>query len=393
MGMGKLDDELRSRLDALEKQGLRRHLRRISSSQPHSMVEGRLVHNFSSNDYLGLATHPALMQAAERALKDFGTGSGASRLICGSLQPHAVLEEAIAKFKCAERALVFATGYATAVGTISALVSTGDIVIIDKLAHASIVDGARLSGAKLRVFAHNDLNDLESILQWADRRRGEAKDARILVVTESLFSMDGDMAPLGEIVELKDRFGAWLMVDEAHATGLFGANRRGLVEEHKISERVDVQMGTLGKALGSAGGYIAGSALLIEYLVNRARSFIYSTAPPPSVSAASTAAVTIVASATGAQLLKRLRENLTEFHAQSGADIVAENSPIVPKIVGSEESAMQLSRKLLDSGFFVPAVRYPTVARGAARLRITFSAAHKPEDISALSHAIRCCQE
>lgn len=388
--MSEFEEELRTRLESLESQNLRRTLRPLSSPQgPHSRVADRELINFSSNDYLGLATHPRLREAATRALRDFGTGSGASRLISGSLAPHHQLEEALAEFKGTERALVFSTGYATAVGAITALVSSSDIVILDKLAHASIVDGARLSGAKLRIFAHNDLNDLESILGWADKQRASKSAARILIVTESLFSMDGDVAPLAEIVALKDRYGAWLMVDEAHGTGLFGPNRRGLIDELRLSQQVEIQMGTLGKALGSAGGYISGSAVLIDYLINKARSFIFSTAPPPAVSAASIAALEVVRSAEGDALLARLRENVRQFSAESGTPLPAENSPIVPRLVGGEEEALNFAAALLENGFLVPAIRYPTVARSQARLRFTFSAAHSTDELSALSAALK----
>jgi 8-amino-7-oxononanoate synthase len=386
--MSGFENELKARLEALEKQNLRRYLRRIDSAQGvHIALSGRDVLNFSSNDYLGLATHPRLQEAASKATQDYGTGSGASRLICGSVAPHNRLEEALAEFKGVERALVFATGYATAVGTIAALVSAGDIVVIDKLAHASIVDGARLSGAKLRVFDHNDLADLEKILKWSAEQRG--KSGRVLIVTESLFSMDGDKAPLQEIVELKERHDAWLMVDEAHATGLFGANRRGLIEEQGLSGRVEVQMGTLGKALGSAGGYIAGAGVLIDFLVNRARSFIFSTAPPPSVSAASIAGIEVVRSKEGKDLLRNLRANVATFCELGKTVPPGENSPIVPWNVGDEASAMNASESLLRAGFLVPAIRYPTVARGKARLRITFSAAHRAEQVESLVAALR----
>ena len=384
------EEDLRARLGEIEAQNLRRVLRRIDSpQQPRAVVAGREVLNFSSNDYLGLAMHPQVREAAAKAARDFGAGSGASRLISGSLAAHHELEEALAEFKGTERALVFSTGYATALGTIAALVSAGDIVVIDKLAHASIVDGARLSGAKLRVFNHNDVSDLEKILGWAEGQRAASSKTRVLIVTESLFSMDGDVAPLREIVELKERFGAWLMIDEAHATGLFGQNRCGLVEEFGLRGRVEVQMGTLGKALGSAGGYIAGAAVLVDYLVNRARSFIFSTAPPPAVSAASMAAIRIVRSGEGNELVNRLRRNILLFCRESRIAPAPENSPIVPMQIGAEEDAVKIAAKLLDAGFFAPAIRYPTVARGQARLRFSFSAAHMPEDISALMAALK----
>lgn len=387
--MGSFEEELLRRLKLLDEENLRRRLRRLASPQhPRACVDGRSVLNFSSNDYLGLATHPALKEAAMSAIREFGTGSGASRLVCGSLPAHHELDEALADFKGTESALVFSTGYATALGTITALVSSPDIVVIDQLVHASIVDAARLSRAKLRVFAHNDLDDLEAILKWSDSQRSKTNGPKVLIVTESLFSMDGDIAPLREIVALKERFGAWLMVDEAHATGLFGQAQRGLVEELDLSGRVEVQMGTLGKALGAAGGYIAGSRALTDYLVNKARSFIFSTAPPPSVAASAKAALELVRSTEGKELLTRLRRNLALFSATKSARLAAEHSPIIPLIVGGEEAALQKSRALLEAGFLVPAIRFPTVARGKARLRLTFSAAHTEEEVRRLMEVI-----
>ncbi|MEP6663231.1 MAG: 8-amino-7-oxononanoate synthase, partial [Verrucomicrobiota bacterium] len=280
------NSELGQRLDELREQNLFRELRRIDSPQsPHIQIDGKPFLNFSSNDYLGLANDPLLKNAAIEAVEKFGAGSGASRLICGSLAPHHELEETLAQFKKTEAALVFSTGYAAAVGTISALLGKDDIIVIDKLVHASIVDAARLSGAKLRVFAHNDLENLEKILRWAKKRAASILLAdqrlKILIVTESIFSMDGDFAPLKEIVALKEKYGAWLMVDEAHATGIFGKDGRGFAESCGISQQIEIQMGTLGKALGASGGYICGSRQLIDFLINRARSFIFSTAPVP----------------------------------------------------------------------------------------------------------------
>ena len=287
------DAELRQRLDAIRGQGLLRELRRVDSPQGTRIrVGGQSLLNFSSNDYLGLANDPLLKEAASKAVERFGAGAGASRLICGSLAPHHELEETLACFKGTEAALSFSSGYATAVGTICALLGKDDIIILDKLVHACIVDAARLSGAKIRVFAHNDLNDLEDKLKWAasSSRHPSPATRHLLVVTESIFSMDGDAAPLREMVALKEKYGAWLMVDEAHATGLYGKHRRGLAEELGVSEQIEIQMGTLGKALGAAGGYISGSRVLIDFLVNRARSFIFSTAPVPAAAAAATAA-------------------------------------------------------------------------------------------------------
>src|SRR2546430_12530511 len=294
------NDDLCDRLKSLREQGLYRELRRINSPQlPHTQVDGRTLLNFSYNDYLGLANHPEMKEAAMKGIERYGAGSGASRLVCGSLAPHHELEQAIAAFEGAEAALAFSRGYVSAVRTICALLDAHDVIVIDKRVHACIVDGARLCGAELRVFAHNDLDHLAKALRWADRRNAGLsgkRRPRTLIVTESVFSMDGDFALLRELLELKEQHGAWLMVDEAHATGLYGEKRRGLAEEFGVAQRIEVQMGTLGKALGAAGGYVCGSRVLIDYLVNRARTFIFSTAPVPAAAAAATAAIHLVQS-------------------------------------------------------------------------------------------------
>src|ERR1044071_479557 len=270
------DDFLKSRLAALQDQDLHRSLRRIDSPQgPRIQIDGREFLNFSSNDYLGMANDSRLKAAAIEAIERYGVGAGASRLISGSQGSHHQLEEALAAFKKTAAALVFSTGYVTAVGTVCALLGAGDVIILDKLVHAGIVDAARLSGAKLRVFSHNDLDELQEILKWAGRRRGNGSDSsKVLIVTESVFSMDGDFAPLAEIVRLKEKYGAWLMVDEAHATGLYGPRGAGCVAQSGLENRFEIQMGTLGKAFGAAGGYICGTRGLVDFLINRARSFI-----------------------------------------------------------------------------------------------------------------------
>jgi 8-amino-7-oxononanoate synthase len=387
-----LDSELSRRLEALSQQGLHRRLRRVDSPQvPRLQIQDRALLNFSSNDYLGLANEPALKAAAIGAIENYGAGSGGSRLICGSLAPHHELEDAVAAFKGTEAALSFSTGYAAAIGTICALVSRDDIVIIDKLVHASIVDAARLSGARLRIFAHNDLDDLERILKWADAARG-GQEKRPLLVSESVFSMDGDHAPLREIVELKDQYGAWLMVDEAHGTGLYGPNRRGLAEELGISDRIEIQMGTLGKALGASGGYIAGSRKLIEYLVNRARSFIFSTAPVPAAAAAASAGIRFVQSAEGEVRRQRLWQRVSEL-CRAVPTFAARDSgrasAILPLLAGGETKAVEMAATLLEQGIFIPAIRYHTVPRGRARLRLTVSAAHSAEDVGQVASALQ----
>jgi 8-amino-7-oxononanoate synthase len=386
-GYTDLERELASDLDVIRAQGLHRVLRELRSPQSAHIRSGRRDYvNFSSNDYLGLANHPRVRSAALRATRQYGVGAGASRLISGSLSPHHRLEETLADFKGTPAALTFSSGYAAALGTVTALIGRNDIVVIDKLVHACVVDAARLSGAQLRVYRHNDLNHLETILQWTAQQRA-AHRRRVLVVTESVFSMDGDVALLREIVDLKHRYGAWLMVDEAHATGLYGEHRRGLVDEFSLTREVDVQMGTLGKALGSSGGFICGSRALIDLLINRARSFIFSTAPPPAQAAAAQTAVQIVRSRLGERLSRRLWQRvnqvrlglaLTRFKCPPG------HSAILPLIIGDEEAALKASLELRRCGIHLPAIRYPSVARKQARLRLTLSAAHSADNVRRL---------
>lgn len=399
--MNSFIEELSLRLDKIRSQGLHREIRRVDSPQTRLLrMNGRDLLNFSSNDYLGLANHPLLKEASIKAVERFGSGSGASRLICGSLAPHHELEEALAEFKQTEAALSFSSGYAAAVGTICAIVGKDDVIVLDKLVHASIVDAARLSGAKLRVFSHNDINELEEILIWTKERPVSTESAsRTLIVTESIFSMDGDAAPLREMVELKDKYGAWLMVDQAHATGLFGQQRRGLVEELGIADCIEIQMGTLGKALGSSGGYICGSRTLIEYLINRARTFIFSTAPVPAAAAAARAGIELTRGQEGetrCRHLWSLIETAKSSLAQSGWQLSTVRSAIIPLIVGSEANAIAAAKSLRESGIYVPAIRFPTVARGHARLRVTLTADHTLEDVAqfvkSFSHATRGTQ-
>ena len=398
--MKAFDVQLNQQLAAIREQGLYRELRRIDSPQsPRIQIDGQPLLNFSSNDYLGLANEPVLKEAAKQAIEEFGAGSGASRLICGSLAPHHQLELTLADFKGTEAALTFSSGYATAIGAIGALLGKEDVIVLDKLVHASIVDAARLCGAKLRVFAHNDLHALEKILQWANKRTANTPHAirdthrpRILIVTESVFSMDGDLALLREIIELKEKYGAWLMLDEAHATGLYGQNRRGLAEAYELAHRIEIQMGTLGKALGAAGGYICGSDGLIDLLINRARSFIFSTAPAPATAAAASAAIRLLQSSEGEARRSKLWARVDQLkNGLTGGKwkVPVIRSPIVPLIVGEEETALKVAAALRQLGIFIPAIRYPTVARGQARLRLTLSAAHSHEDIAMLVAALR----
>ena len=381
------DQFLQAELKSIDEAGLLRSLRRIETPQQVEVYSGDLaLINFSSNDYLGLAAHESLRAAAQAVVETLGAGAGSARLISGSQTISHDLETALATFKQAEAALSFSSGYAAALGTVPALVGQGDVVIIDKLVHACLVDAARLSDAKLRVFKHNDLADLESILQWAEEREGNT-----LVISESVFSMDGDLAPVRDLVQLKDRYGAWLMLDEAHATGLYGEGRRGIAEEMGVADGVEVQLGTLGKALGAAGGYICGSQALIDLLVNRARSFIFSTAPVPAQLAAAKRGVELVQSDEGEALRTRLWANvdaLKDGLIKQGWKLPEVRSAILPLMIGDEREALALAERLREAGIWVPAVRYPTVAQGAARLRITVSAAHQTEHLDALLEAL-----
>jgi 8-amino-7-oxononanoate synthase len=383
-----LNSILQEELDTLDSKHLRRRLRNLSPAQGAEIYfDGRPLLNFASNDYLGLACEEFLKESAASAVRDFGAGSGSARLISGTLPPHTELEETLADFKRTQAALAFSCGFSTAVGTIPAIVGKRDVVILDKLSHACLVDGARLSGATLRVFPHNDCSRLESHLRWA---RTKFPHARILIVTESVFSMDGDLAPLLQIVELKEKFGAWLLVDEAHGVGVLGAQGRGLVDHLGLCGQVEVQMGTLGKALGAAGGYIAGSRALVDLLVNRARSFIFSTAPPPSQAAAACAALRWLLTDEGSERVQRLGNlrshwNFLQTQAMQSS---ASASAIVPVHVGAEDLALQLAAWLWEQGFFVPAIRYPVVARGQARLRVTLTAAHSQDQLSRLWLAV-----
>jgi 8-amino-7-oxononanoate synthase len=381
-----IDEELAE----LRARSLLRKLREIDSpQQPALEFAGRKLVNFSSNDYLGLATEPALRDAAKTAIDQYGVGAGASRLVCGTLTPHVRLEERLAHFKRTEAALTFSSGYAAALGVLGALLRRDDVVILDKLCHASLIDGARLSNATMRIYPHNHLGKLESHLQWA---RENYPEARVVIVSESVFSMDGDWAHLAEIVQIKKRYDAMLLLDEAHAIGVIGNNGRGLADHLGLTADVDVQMGTLSKALGVSGGYVAGGRRLIDLILNRARSFVYSTAMSPPVAAAGCAALDFLTSPGGEKRRQSLRGNLGHFAAEmphifrDGKKI---QSAIIPIVLGLPEAALEAAQLLADKGFFVPAIRYPTVPRDSARLRVTISARHTPRQISGLCAILR----
>lgn len=352
--------------------GLRRSLRPASSRHPgYIHVQGRELVDLSSNDYLGLSAHPVLKQAAQQAMDVHGTGVCASRLLSGSLLLHHELEEELAQFKAKPCALVLNSGYQANVGVLAALCQKGDAVLCDRLSHASCLDGVRLSGARLFRYQHNDVGHLASLLQ-----RTQDQYAQRLVVTESVFSMDGDMAPLRDIVALKDRYRFSLFVDEAHATGIYGEQGSGLVAELDLVDQVDVIMGTFSKALASFGAYVACSPQVRDFLVNTCRSLIYSTALPPGVIAANRAALEVVRAEP--QRRKTLLDNAAWLRAQFSDHRLASpgQSPIMPIIVGDASQALQQSQALLEAGFWALPVRPPTVPAGQSRLRISLSAAH-----------------
>ena len=374
--MPPFQQDLSSRLSQDSKQHLTRRLPSLSGG----------VISFADNDYLGLARHPRLVEAAVRSLQSTQLcGAAASRLISGQHPAHAALEEQLAAFKKSEACLVFPSGYAAATGTIPALVSRHDYLVLDKLCHACLIDGAKLSEASLAVFSHNDMTQLESVLREIRSRDAQAC---ILVVVESVYSMDGDTAPLVEICRLKNKFDAWLLVDEAHATGIYGPNGRGLCHELGVADAVEVQMGTLGKAMGVSGGYIAGSSHLKQLLLQHARSFIFTTASPPCLAAALGTALEIVSSPEGNELRKKLWHNVQLLHSLTGgkSNLL---SPISPLILGDEDKALAASELLLKAGFYVPAIRHPAVARGKARLRITLSSSHTTDQINALARNLK----
>jgi len=366
-------------LERLREQGLYRTLPRIEGSQSSWVVlDGKKVLLLCSNNYLGLADHPNLKEAAIRAIEKYGVGSGASRLVSGTMELHVSLEERIASFKGTERALLFNSGYAANTGVIPALAQKGDILFCDKLNHASIVDGCLLSRAELVRYPHNDLAFLR-------RRLAEYRGkGRSIIISDGVFSMDGDLAKLPELVALKKEFGALLMVDDAHGTGVLGPTGRGTAEHFGLQSEIDITMGTLGKALGVFGAYIASSKEIVEYLVNKARSFIFSTSLPPAVLAAASAAFDIVDSRTGSDLRRSLAENAAFLRSslrEAGFDTLGSETQILPVFVGDAQNTMDFSRALLAEGVFVQGIRPPTVPVGSSRLRCTLMATHDQAEL------------
>lgn len=370
--------DLERELDALREAGLYRSVRRVDgASGPHLSIGGRDYLNLASNNYLGLTMHPRVVAAAIDAAQRYGTGSGASRLIAGHLALHESLETALAAFKQAESALVFPTGYMANLGVITALVGPGDLVIADRLAHASVIDACRLSRATFRVYPHADAAALREILA----KRREAR--RTLVVTESVFSMDGDIAPVPALWDACRAHDAWLLVDDAHGTGVLGATGRGVLEHFAMAPETGlIQMGTLSKALGSLGGFVAGSHTVVEYLRNTARSFIYTTALPPTAAAAALAAIHVV------QDEPRWRNELwarvsqwTEGLVRLGVPVVSKTTPIVPILLGETTKAMAMAQALQAEGLYAPGIRPPTVPDGESRIRTTVMAMHTVQEL------------
>jgi glycine C-acetyltransferase len=372
--LGYLHDEL----NTLRAQGLYRRLRVLDDEQKaHTSVDHRSVVNLSSNNYLGLTTHPLLREAARAAIERYGVGTGSVRTIAGTMDIHMALEDKLAAFKRTEAAVVFQSGFTANAGTVSSILGKDDVIVSDELNHASIIDGARLSRATIKVFPHRDVDAARRIVSELPRQ------TKTLIITDGVFSMDGDLGPLPGLCELADEFGCIMMVDDAHASGVFGTSGRGTVDHFGMHGRVDVQVGTLSKAIGSLGGYVAGSRALIEFLHHRARPFLFSTSHPPSVAASCLAAIEVLEQEPG--LIERLWDNTRFFKeglAALGFNTGQSESPITPVIVGSATTAMALSDRLFAAGVFAQGIGFPTVAMGKARVRTIVTATHSRDDLS-----------
>ncbi|MGE3703907.1 MAG: glycine C-acetyltransferase [Vicinamibacterales bacterium] len=368
---------LATELEGLVRDGLYRHLRVLGSAQePESVVDGRRVINLSSNNYLGLTTHPKLRARALEAIERYGVGSGSVRTIAGTMDLHMELERRLAAFKHTEAAVVFQSGFTANAGTVSSILTKDDVVISDALNHASIIDGCRLSRAAIKVFPHKDVDAARQIVR--ELPAGQRK----LLITDGVFSMDGDLGPLPALCDLAEEYGCIMMVDDAHASGVFGRNGRGTVDHFGMHGRVDVQVGTLSKAIGVLGGYVAGSRSLIEFLHHRARPFLFSTSHPPAVAAACLAAIDVLLEEPG--LIDRLWENTRFFKSglrALGFDTGASESPITPVIVGDGARAMALSDRLFERGVFAQGIAFPTVPRDRARVRTIVTATHTREQL------------
>jgi 8-amino-7-oxononanoate synthase len=381
-----IEEELRQIRD----KNLFRVLTELQSGQsPEVLIDGKRYILLGSNNYLGLTTDPKVKEAAIKALEKYGTGSGGSRLVSGSSDLHRELEERIANFKKTEAAILFSSGYLANIGTISALVGPGDVIYSDELNHASIIDGCRLSRAETRIYKHCDAEHLKHLLS-SDRSQKVKK----LIVTDTVFSMDGDLAPLPEIVELAEHYGCMLMIDEAHATGVLGNRGSGATEHFGVEDRVPIVMGTLSKAVGSLGGYVGGNRPLIDFLRNRARSYIFDTSLPASSLAASLAAIDIIEfEPERRKYLWRLIDTFKSGLEKIGLKILPSDSAVIPVLIGDAQPALDFARVLRENGVFTPAVRPPSVPPGKCRIRATLMATHREEHIEQALHAFKLAHD
>jgi glycine C-acetyltransferase len=375
---------LTDQMNELKQKGTHFALRVLEDEQaPECRVDGRHVINLASNNYLGLTTHPKLREAAVAAIKKYGVGSGAVRTVSGTMTIHMELEEKIARFKHTEACVVFQSGFAANAGTVSAILGKDDFIISDELNHASIIDGARLSRAKIKVFRHKDTAHAEELLKEVAGEPGHK-----LVITDGVFSMDGDIGPLPALCDLAEKYGAIMMIDDAHSSGVLGRNGRGTADHFNVHGRVDVQVGTLSKAIGALGGYVCGSKELIDFLYHRARPFLFSTSHPPSVAATCIAAFDVLEQEP--ERIDKLWGNTRFFKKElgilgfniGGISTPASETPITPVIVGDGRLAMEFSRELFNEGVFVPGIAFPTVAEGKARLRTIMTATHTQDQLT-----------
>ncbi|MEW6614361.1 MAG: 8-amino-7-oxononanoate synthase [Thermodesulfobacteriota bacterium] len=378
-----MDQLLNQEIERLKRLGLYRDLKTIAGSIDTTVaIDGKEVILLSSNNYLGIATHPKLKDAAVSALNEYGTGACASRLISGNMEIHEELEKKTARFKGCQSAIVFPTGYMANIGVITSLVNKGDLILSDELNHASIVDGCKLSGAKVRVYPHKNIEKLKEILLQGDASSSKDSYKRMLIVTDGVFSMDGDITPLPEILDIARKEDALVIVDDAHATGVLGKNGKGTAEYFGLTDENLIHMGTFSKALGSMGGYIAGSKVIIEYLRNKARPFIFSTALPPSVCASSIAAIEILEKESW--IRTRLWRNIARFRkglANLGYNTMESQTQIIPILIGDASLTMEFARAIFQKGIYAPGIRPPAVPEGKSRIRTSLMASHTDEQI------------
>ena len=378
-----VDQTLKREIDGLKRSGLYRTLRKIAGPVDTQVsIDGRDVILLSSNNYLGLTNHPRLKEAAAWAVNKYGAGACASRLIAGNMEIHEELEKRIARFKGYQAAIIFSTGYMANIGLISSLATKGDLILSDELNHASIIDGCKLSDAEVKVYPHNDIEGLRRLLSQRNPCSPQGGSKKTIIVTDGIFSMDGDIAPLPEILQVAKEYDSIVIIDDAHATGVLGENGRGTLEHFSLEDENLIQVGTFSKALGSLGGFVAGPQLVVDYVRNKARGFIYSTALPPSVCAASIAAIDTVEKEP--LIRKRLWENVTRFRRgliNMGYDTVGSQTQIIPVMIKDTHLTMEFAKGILKKGIYAPGIRPPTVPEGTSRIRATLMASHTDEQI------------